>query len=397
MNFIKLYRISLLLAAAFLVNSCVEPYDFETQTFEDALVVEAIITDEVKHQEILLTRTYRLEEDTPPPETNASVLVADDMGNEYYFSETAPGKYVSDIEFAARPQHQYHLLIETQDGGSYSSDPTELLPGNEIDELYAERIMLNGEDGVALLVDSENSNAASQFALYKYQETYKIVSPRVVRSTIEFEGNNWSIVPNTRNETICYNTIPSKEIILSSTTALSENNLDSFLVRFIQKDNPILGQRYSILVRRYSLTREAHSYYTTLRKISSSENLLSQNQPGFVNGNMFSLENEREKVVGFFTLSDVSTERIYFNYFDFFDFDEPRPQFPESCITFRPGENMATPIGMIQSGTVRYVNMAGPPVEGEMGEGPMRVIATECVDCTVYGTNEVPEFWEEEE
>jgi hypothetical protein len=395
MNLKLIYKIIFLLGAAFMVNSCVEPYDFETESFEDALVVQAILTDEVKLQEVKLTRTYRLEEDLPKPESHASVVVTDDAGNEFSFYETTPGNYVSNTAFGVQPQRKYQLLIHTMGGDAYTSEPAELLPGNEIEDLYARRIVLQGDDGVALLVDSENSETASEYALYEYEETYKIVSPYVVRSTIEFEGENWRVVPNTRNETICYNTVPSKEILLSNTTSLSENNLDSFLVRFIQKNDPVLGQRYSILVKRYSLTREAHSYYSTLKKISGSESLLSQNQPGFVNGNIYSLNNEDEKVLGFFTLSEISTKRIYFNYHDFFEFDEPRPQFPESCIPFRPGIDYTTPIGMIQGGTVRYLNMAGPPVEGEIGEGPIRVVATECVDCTVYGTNEVPEFWEE--
>lgn len=392
----KFLKISYLVAALFFINSCVEPYEFEDQTFEDALVVEAIITDEVKHQEISLSRTYRLKEDFPEPEYDANVVVTDDLGNEYRFSGTTPGSYISNEEFGAQSQQQYQLHIQTRDGGSYTSDPTQLVPGNEIEDLYAERVVLNGEDGVALLLDSDNSQEASKFALYEYEETYKIVSPIVVRNTIEFEGNNWRIVPNTKQETICYNTVPSKEIILSNTSNLSSNDLDSFPVRFITSNDPVLGQRYSILVKQYSLTGEAYSYYSTLKKISGSESLLSQNQPGFVNGNLYSLNNDEEKVIGFFTISEVSTKRIYFSYYDFFRFDEPRPQFPESCIPFRPGELIETPIGMIQSGTVRFMSMAGPPVEGEMGEGPMRVVATECVDCTVYGTNQMPEFWEEE-
>ncbi|GHA40939.1 hypothetical protein GCM10007103_22870 [Salinimicrobium marinum] len=386
-----------MLVSATAINSCVEPYEFETETFEDMLVVEALITDEVKRQEIILSRTYRLEEEVPAAERNASVSITDDTGNEFTFFETVtPGVYASNMIFGLQPNRSYQLHIQTQDGRSYESDTAAFLPGAEIDELYAERTFLNGEDGVALMVDSESSSAASNFALYEYEETYKIVSPYTVRNTIEFEGNNWSIVPNTRNETVCYNTIPSNEIILSNTSSLSENNLKSFVVRFLTKDNPVLAHRYSILVKQYSLTPEAYSYYSTLKKISGSESVLSDNQPGFVNGNIYSQENEDDKVIGFFTLSATSTERIYFNYYDYFGFDESRPQFPESCMIFRPGENFDTPIGMIQGGTVRYYGLAGSPVEGELGDGPMRVIATECVDCTVYGTNEPPEFWIEE-
>ncbi|NJY63129.1 DUF4249 domain-containing protein [Salinimicrobium sp. CDJ15-81-2] len=395
MNFKKLFKIFLLPAAFIVVHSCVEPYDFETQTFEDALVVEAMITDEIKFQEINLSRTYRLEEDFPSAESFADVLVTDDRGNEFYFYEMAPGKYISHVEFGAQSQRQYQLFIQTQDGGSYSSDPTELLPGSEIEDLFATRVVFQGEDGIALLVDNENMNEASDYSLYEYEETYKIVSPIVVRNTIAFEGDSWQVVPNTKQETICFSTDPSKEIIISSTSDLNDNNLDSFLVRFIKKDDPVLSHRYSLLVKKYSLTGEAYSYYSTLKKISGSESLLSQNQPGFVNGNLFSVNNEDEKVIGFFTLSDVSTKRVFFSYYDFFEFSEPRPMFQENCMIFRPGQEIITPLDMIQTGSVRYVGMAGPPLEGEAGEGPMRVVATECVDCTFYGTNETPDFWEE--
>ncbi|MGI0107605.1 DUF4249 domain-containing protein [Salinimicrobium sp. WS361] len=393
-NIKSVIRLFILLLSAIVVNSCVEPYDFETETFEDLLVVEALITDEVKFQQVKLTRTYGLEKKAPTAETNATVTVIEDNNREFQFYESdTPGIYLSNTAFAAGAQHTYQLQIQTGDGKTYTSDAATLVPGAKIDDLYAERSFYQGEDGVALMVDSEYSSSASNFALYEYEETYKIVSPYTVRNTIEFQGSDWSIVPNTRQETVCYNTVPSNDIILSNTSSLSDNNLNSFVVRFINKQNPVLAQRYSILVKQYSLTPEAFSYYSTLKKISGSGSVLSPTQPGFVNGNIRAVDNEDEKVLGFFTLSSTSSKRVYFNYHDFFAFDEPRPQFPESCLIFRPGENFDTPIGMIKGGTVRYFSLAGAPVAGELGEGPMRVIATECVDCTVYGSNEAPEFW----
>ncbi|HEU4789157.1 MAG TPA: DUF4249 domain-containing protein, partial [Flavobacterium sp.] len=43
-------------------NSCTEPYILETNTYEEALVVEATITNELKKQEITLTKTSRFED-----------------------------------------------------------------------------------------------------------------------------------------------------------------------------------------------------------------------------------------------------------------------------------------------------------------------------------------------
>src|SRR5690606_6695188 len=330
----------------------------------------------------------------PAPETGASIFVSDDLQNEYYFSEVEPGVYRSFNDFAIQPERTYLLTVETADGSSYNSEPARMISGNRIDRLYAERSSYQGNDGMALLVESRNPETASKFYRYEYSETYKIVSPfRVSSNLISEDGESYTIVPNTRDETICYNTVPSNRIILSNTSGLRENTSGSFLVRFIDAEDPVLGQRYSILVRQYSLTSAAYTYFATLEKISGSESIFSQNQPGFIQGNLFSVDDESEKVIGFFSLSSVSEERIFFNYTDFYTLAGNRPQFAQGCAIFRPGELIITPVSMILQGNFRYVGMAGAPTSE--GEGPMRLIANECVDCTVFGTNEVPDFWEE--
>jgi len=44
---------------SFITNSCIEPFEFETIDFEDTLVIEATITNELKYHEINLTRTFK--------------------------------------------------------------------------------------------------------------------------------------------------------------------------------------------------------------------------------------------------------------------------------------------------------------------------------------------------
>lgn len=389
------FRLIALMLAALLLNACVESYDFEEEAFESTLVVEAMITDEIKFQKIRISRTSGLKEQGPNHEREALVSVRDDMQNEYVFGEVEPGEYVSHEKFAAQQGRNYRLEIKTTAGESYASDPASLNPGVGIERLYATRSVYKGEDGIALQIDSHGSGETSQYYRYEYEETYKIVSPFSAASDVIFEGDNFTVVPNTRNETICYSTVRSKNIILSSSNTLEENFLDGFLVRFISKTNPIISQRYSILVKQYSLSREAYTYYSMVKELSESEGLFSQHQPGFISGNLFAVERPEEKVIGFFNISSSTSERIYFNYRDYFSIPEPRPKFIEDCTITRPGENIMTPIGMIQGGSVRYWGRSSGISEEEPGQGPIRVIPTGCVDCTLYGSNETPEFWEE--
>ena len=58
---------------------CVEQIDLKTISFEDALVVEGTITNELKIHQIKLSRTFKLEESIPATESNAIVEVIDDL------------------------------------------------------------------------------------------------------------------------------------------------------------------------------------------------------------------------------------------------------------------------------------------------------------------------------
>lgn len=387
-------RFFLLFLTALLMQGCIEPYEFEAETYENVLVLEANITDELKRQEVFLSRSLMLEEDAPVPETGADVRITDDNGNEYIFNEVSPGKYESAQVFGAQNNRNYQLHISTSEG-QYESDVTALQESTGIDNLYARRTTFNGDDGVALQVDNYNPPDAARFYRYKYEETYKIISRFSSDSDLIYD-NGFIEVPKTKEETTCYNTVASNDIILAGTTSLQENNLEGFMVRFIETGNPISSRRYSILVKQFALSPEAFAYYETLKKLSGSDNVFSQNQPGFVAGNVYNLNDPEEKVVGMFNVSSVSSKRIYFNYSDFYGPQDSRPHFTDDCDIGTP---LITPppvadnlIGLLELGWVKYL---GPSLSSE-DAGPYRVVNAECVDCTLLGTNEVPDFWVEE-
>ncbi|MBQ0768787.1 MAG: DUF4249 family protein, partial [Bizionia sp.] len=140
--------------------SCTEEIPLETIGFNDVLVVEATITNEFKHQEIKISRTYLLEESNQRIEENANVSIIDSQGNTYHFSQNNEGTYVSDIEFEALLNINYTLLVTTSDGKNYNSSETKLSPLSQIDDLYAE-IALEGAQAnkVHVLLNSNNEGS----------------------------------------------------------------------------------------------------------------------------------------------------------------------------------------------------------------------------------------------
>jgi hypothetical protein len=188
----------------------------------------------------------------------------------------------------------------------------------------------------------------------------------------------------------------SNSIIQTTTTDLLEDRVSKFAIRNISVYIAIISHRYSILVKQYVQSLEAFTYYDILGQLSGSGSLFSQIQPGFINSNIFSTEDRNEKVLGFFEISSVTEQRIYFNYEDFFPNEDLPPYFID-CRTSTPliqkGTPPSTPLkDGIEAGILKYFAENNPPAPNE---GPYFVVPTACGDCTVLGTNVKPEFWED--
>jgi hypothetical protein len=401
----RTYNLYYFIALLFL-SSCVEEIDFEIETFESALVIEATITNEEKQQLILLSRTFQTEDDGPSPEQNASVSISAG-GNNYLFEEIEPGKYLSTSAFSAQSFMDYELNITTSNGRSYSSSPTQLSQSTEIDAVYAAReSAAEGIDGMYIYVDSFDPTGNSKYYRYTYEETYKVIASRWVLEDLVLTNADLCLVDlrptRPQEERICYNTVPSNNINQFSTNLLAEDRVTKHLVRFIDSENFIISHRYSILVNQYIQSSEAYSYYETLNNFASEGSIFSQVQPGFFEGNISSDTNPNEKVIGFFDVSSVSSKRIYFNYEDFYP-DEPLPQLGYSCDEiehFRIGAGgCGTLIGGLLTDNVVYSSGAAKikdPISGEfVTVGPYFMVLRECGDCTALGSNVVPDFWEE--
>lgn len=395
-RFIAYYKLALLFLAM-LFYGCIEPFEGTFVDFESALVIEATITNELKTQQVVLTRSYEFDAAGPTGEQGARVIVVGG-GNTYNFIEEANGVYLSDQEFAAQDGVEYKLQVITSDGKSYGSDNMQLTAATSFDELRAERITTDlGEDGMAILVDSFDPTGNSVYYRYEFEETYRIIAPTWAPFSLigdPLGGCNVLKIPNETDERVCYATDLSNTIILNSTNELDEDRVSNFMVRFISRNNYIISHRYSILVRQYVMSNESYTFFETLNELSGSESLFSENQPGFLQGNVFSEDNEEERVLGYFDVATVSEKRIFFNFDDFYP-GEDLPPYVDPCNTsapvlFNPGGCVLRPI--IESGAGVYVRdneSQGP------NEGPFYIARRVCGDCQVIGSTKIPEFWTE--
>ncbi|PTM08579.1 MAG: hypothetical protein DA407_07700 [Bacteroidetes bacterium] len=408
-----------------LVTSCVEEIPLEIESFESVLIVEATITNTNKQQEILLSRSYRFDS-IPVQESNATVIVTDDAMNTYTFSETTSGKYVSQTVFSAQPERNYSLSITTFNGKKYASNEMKLTQPTLIDNLYVEGdFNENGIEGASIYVDSYDPTGNSKYYRHEYEETYKIISPlysteELLSNGIEFpilqeDQPDWeslqdlidflvTIQSRTEQEQICYNTINSNNLNLISTTDFGEDRLNKYRVRFLGKGNSEIRHRYSILVRQFVQSREAYVFYETLSSFAQSENVFSENQPGFLEGNIFSV-NHNETIFGFFEVASVDEKRLFFNFEDVFPNQSFPPHFVDCDEYYTPAlirESLDQSHMWINSPLVDAINSGFQFYEennenfsSPLGPGPFNLVLGPCGDCTFLGNNNVPDFWED--
>ena len=385
------------------MHGCIDPFEIEATEFKSALVVEGTITDQNQIQRILVSRTFPLDTVLMSGVSKAKVQVNASNGSIYEFNEVSIGVYDSKQPFAAVKGLTYSLAIITDNGKKYSSKELSVPASSNLDKLYANRDFKdNGvEEGVFIYVDSYDPAGLSKYYRYEYEETYKIVAPLwnsadayVVSPSPNPEV---AIKARTQEERVCFNTVSSNIIIQENTTEYNEDRVNKFPVRFINRNNFILSHRYSILVKQYVQTSAAFTYYKTLETLSGSESLFSQIQTGFLEGNIKS-ETDEENVIGFFQVSTVSVKRLFFNYTDFFA-GERLPDYVSDCPLLSPplvSIGGGTPlIDGIENGLIKFYEVYDTEnnPNNYMEYGPYLMTYTVCGDCTVLGSNIVPDFW----
>lgn len=433
----------IILTVTFTMASCIDTLNITTINDagrKPALVVEAVLTNEFKKQQVSLSRSdsrLDLEKDTVylpyispgsrPRDTinverGATVRIFDDRGTVYNLSENNGGVYRSDEAFALALDRSYQVEITTMDGNEYISDEVAVQGTADINNLYAERVVSDtGVEGIGIFVDSEPITGITENFRYDYTETYKVIAPLWVPE--EFKLTNYQLCPETPyileivprevENRVCYNTVASNAIELTTTAGSTTNNVNGFQVQFIGKGNFILTHRYSILVRQYVQSAESFSFFNRLKKFSSTGLIFSQIQPGQLQSNVFRKDGSAENVLGWIEAVSVSEQRLFFNFEDFFP-DEERPAYPFNCNLFSSPERVlacnefGTPIqlfigcppgiveGVDQNIYSYYAPYDAELVPGSSCPGPYVYTPTICGDCRLLGDNIVPEFWTEE-
>lgn len=373
------------------IAGCVEPFTPAAEQSPKLLVVEGHISSDTAPYSIRLSRTQPLDAAGSVPESGATVVVSNDEGTNFEFTEVAPGLYQSDPDcFVGIVGSKYKLRVLTSEGRDYESHPVTLKATPPIDSVYYERDIrltdVTGEelDGVKILVDSHDPQKQTRYYRYEWTETYQIKVPY---------PSQWELSPDyafvlVEFFQICYNSAASKTILTAYTGQLAEDRVSGFELNFVSTVSYRLRSRYSLLVRQYALDAAGYRYWNELSKNSSNLGTLFDPVPYQLTGNVVNLDDPDEPVLGYFDASAISEKRIYVDRESLDALGVTYPLHP--CIheldTVKGGFNELL---LRLSWGQKVVSIPG------LGTGALVTASPECTDCRLLASTEQPAFWEE--
>jgi hypothetical protein len=330
---------------------------------------------------IILSRTRGLNDSLPNmPEYGAQVSVTGSQGDVFYLQDLGSGNYHADT-LPLSPFETYTLQISTVGGQKYISDSITVMQTPPIDSVSWKQDTTGpaNELGVNIYVNTHDPSTTYGYYRWEYEETWKYSA--AYESYYFWSGG---LVPRTPEQYVyyCYQNKLSTSLVIGNTYQLSQNMIYQQPVTFIPQGSQKISIKYSILVRQFSISKEAYEYWQNLQRTTELTGSIFDPLPSQVSGNIHNVTNPKEPVIGFISASSSTEQRIFIsnrqvNHWGY--------QVAKGCEEFvvHP-DQFAT-----------YFGSGGYLPTSPKGISDVGASTPSCADCTLQGgTTPVPPFWQ---
>ncbi|MFD2202400.1 DUF4249 domain-containing protein [Shivajiella indica] len=321
--------------------SCIDPYNIETEQGEQLLTVEGFITNELGPHLIRLTRsdTYgSVFEGLIRPVRQAIVNVRDSQGLVTFLTEIEPGVYATPSDFAAQPGFSYTLQIRLLDGKEYTSFPEKINPVAPIDSVSYRSLSLATDNrledrvGVQLVAHFKDPSDQTNFYYWRTNPGMYVVvaNPELYTLPPDHPTNPRGPAPKDCCAT-CYLVENSR---LQSFAIASDEDFNGLSTRlpitFIEDNGLRFKDTYRADILQMGISAEAHRFLKLVDQQLSITGSVFDQPPANIRGNMVSLDNPDEVVLGYFIAASVSNKTVYIKREDL-EFTATQRIIPDDC------------------------------------------------------------------
>ncbi len=381
-----------------LAGSCTQPISLEEVSGDlGTLVIEGIITDQSQKQQISITRTVQLKADvTGVAVTNAQVQIAVNQERLLEFEEEEPGIYRSKEVYAGQVGSEYQLFFTLANGAIYQSEKVEMLATPEIDSVYAtftSNPIINRDGGnFDFFLDARSNSTQS----HHFRWTWTSASALLMETPSRYEwlGGNETRVrerggDNDQDQVeLCWIVKQSPQILVSS-EPVEGLGIRSQQIHGFHSDSKAMRVSFGIEVKQYGLSDASYRYWSLLAETNQGSGFLFDKQVGPVPGNVVNTRDKEELVLGIF---EAAEEKVYYRQFHPLEFWRQgylrTTGFHIDCSDIQALQTTTDEIGEFMER-----NASGWEIGFFVTGGMVYYFPKRCANCTLYGTNQKPDFW----
>jgi hypothetical protein len=359
------------------------------------LVVEGVVNSGSDSTTIKLSRTVSLASDSSKnvPETGARIMVESSKNDQYNLTETHAGIYrTSNLNLPT--DRTYRLHIFTAANKEYVSDFVENVITPPVDSIYG----VPTATGVQFYVSAHANTNSTHYYRWDYNESWTYLIDPIEISEWIFQ--NGQILPRLGADYIsneCYvtNTPVSSSIFIAG-SYLAQGAVNKVPLGFVSASTGKLGGVYSLLVHQYALTGDAYTFWNLLKTNTEQLGTIFDPQPSSAVSNIHAVANPRELVVGYVSVSTVTSKRIFLAGRTLPPFQiafPPDVECPTGYIAIDPAATFQSRLqATCGSGDTVLIN-AVTVYHTTIILG-YNYAAKNCLDCqTTGGTNVEPSYW----
>lgn len=228
-------------------------------------------------------------EGTIDPEERATLIISDDLGNEYYLTELGNGVYQTPPWMRGEVGRIYTIRVITDSGIELESYPEPLLKSPPIDSMYYEYKAATQllPEGHEVTIVTKDPPGEPNFYRWDWEGVYIF--------TTQFDG-----LPGS---TTCWrHEFEINFLALKADNLIDGNALHQPIVRI-----PYFStSKYLVTVEQQSLTKSAFDFWDRVDQINNSVGSVFDPPPTRVKGNLYNVSNPDDVVLGYFGASDYS-------------------------------------------------------------------------------------------
>ncbi len=366
----SLYKIFVLLLPV-LLYSCTTKFIPEIDEYDNIIVVEGLLTNEENSSYVKISRTIPTGiTGLSSPVVDAHVYIKNELNEAVVFYEDRPGYYIPvSPGFKGETGITYTLFILT-DNKQYESSPMLMREVPAIDSLYSEFEFT--DDGSRypplytydVYFDSYDSSVNNKYFRWTYEEVWEYHLP-------------WHYPPDYKR--ICWISEESSDILIKNNSTLEQSVVDRFhLVHLDNWSSSKLFQKYSIQLKQYSISENEYIFWETMKKMTDEQGGLYDPIPAPLTGNIISVHDPAEPVLGYFSVSAVSTKRLFID---------------NDTIKYLPGGQYCVTDTAATIEEISGLNKHVFILEEVDEVGFLLSTFEQCADCRLSGTNIPPSFW----